>query len=229
LIPSCIIFCKSVICQFIFISSLANKYLVYFIMSSQSSNSSVASPPSLSVLIENSAALSHRASTSPIFAMDDSTDTLFNESLTSISSSPDVPSDLGSIPPGLTLLGKTRKTRCILYDSAKAEQFMPWWRGTQSGKAMDSKQKSHSWGSGKRTSPAWKDFQEVAAFPGGQPKVRCSHCAVLMEHPQTKNTGTTAMSRHLERSCSSNSDQKRNFDIYKMMFGSEVSSTLIPT
>ncbi len=53
--------------------------------------------------------------------MNDFTNTLFNKSFISISSSLDVFSDFESILSDLTLLEKTRKTQYILYDSVKAE------------------------------------------------------------------------------------------------------------
>ena len=64
----------------------------------------------LFVLIENSAALSHQASTFLIFVMNDFIDIFFNENFISISSSSDVFSDFESISSDLTLLKKIRKT-----------------------------------------------------------------------------------------------------------------------
>lgn len=194
-------------------------------MSSQSSNFSIASLPSVSVLIENGLSSSDHAS-APSPDIIDLTDTIPGESSISIPTGSDSAADIESIPPGITLLGRTRKTRCVLYDPATADQFMPWWRATNFAKELANKGKSHSWGSAKRTSSAWKEFQEVAAFPGGQPKVRCSHCSVLLEHPQPKNHGTTAMSRHLETGGCTKSIQNQK-DIRTMMLGSEVSQSLI--
>ena len=238
------IFYNSNICSIIHQSSSVNKSLVVFNMFSPSSIISDTFPdfPSVSVLIENATVLSDYATasfspaasfshTASFSAAAHSSDTvsssliildLTDESfITTISSSLNV--IIKSTSPGLTQLSQTKKTWCILYDPVTVEQFMSWWRATSFAKSMDNNQKHHIWNSNRRISPAWKDFQEVAALPDGQPKVRCSHCEVLLEHPQTKNTGTTAMSRHLEsEGCSKFNQNQRN--IRTMMLDSEVSS-----
>jgi hypothetical protein len=54
---------------------------------------------------------------------------------------------------------------------------------------------SSSQGEQKRSS-AWKYFIEVATFPHGVPKVRCTHCYALLEHPIPQRGGTKTMNTH---------------------------------
>src|SRR5947207_2466718 len=125
-------------------------------MFSQFSNSFVVSSSFLSVLIENSAALFHQASTFLIFAMNDFTDIFFNENFISILRSSNI-------------------------------------------------------------------------FSKNQSKIQCSQYVILLEHFQIKNMRIIIMFHHLKKSSCSNSDQKHNSDIYKIMFDSEMSSILIST
>ena len=101
--------------------------------------------PSVSVLIENATVLSDyvTASFSPAASFSHTasfsaaahfSDTVFSSPIildltdesfiTTISSSLDV--IIKSTPPGLTQLGRIKKTRCILYDPVTVEQFMSW-------------------------------------------------------------------------------------------------------
>jgi hypothetical protein len=109
-----------------------------------------------------------------------------------------------SVPPSLKRSTDPAQTYVICEDKNK-EQFVDWWIQTQSG---HSEHQSTFWDRKGQRAGIWADFEQVAHFITGQPKVMCKHCGAILNHPNsivhTKagtagKQGTTALRRHLER------------------------------
>jgi hypothetical protein len=70
------------------------------------------------------------------------------------------------------------------------DDFILWWVQTQAETP-----KQFRWDT-KRTSPAWDNFDQVAHFITGEPKVLCRKCGKTFAHPQSTSNGTNTMNRH---------------------------------
>jgi hypothetical protein len=131
---------------------------------------------------------------------------LFSESIVpehSTSQTAQLPPPL-SVPRSLKRSTDSAQTYVICEDMNK-EQFVEWWIQTQSG---HSEHQSTFWDRKGQRADIWADFEQVAHFVTGQPKVMCKHCGAILNHPNSMvhtkagtagKQGTTALRRHLER------------------------------
>lgn len=78
------------------------------------------------------------------------------------------------------------------------EQFICWWKKTSTGRDITQKKKDYiNWGGdSKRRSHAWELFIEIAELSSGKPKVCCTNCKTILNHPSYRRTGTKTMNSH---------------------------------
>ena len=110
----------------------------------------------------------------------------------------------------LQVVGKP--TRCYAYVAEKSEEFMEWWRSTRWHFANEEKSrkamKKIDWGSTKRKAAEWKEFQEGATVGDGNPKIICSRCSLVLNHPSL-GSGNNCMTNHINsESCKKTSTLK---------------------
>ncbi|CAG8265945.1 unnamed protein product, partial [Penicillium salamii] len=84
-----------------------------------------------------------------------------------------------------------QKTWVIRTEMNKAE-FIQWWVQTQAEETT----KRIRWDA-KRTSDVWDNFDQVAHFVTGEPKVLCRKCGKTLPHPQSTSNRTNSMKRHM--------------------------------
>ena len=88
-----------------------------------------------------------------------------------------------------------------LYLPDSATTFMEWWQTTSYTVAMtQGKPKHHNpvWQLTSQTSEVWSNYQQVAHWMTGLPKVICISCQAVLDHPNQKDHGTSSMSKHQE-------------------------------
>lgn len=106
-----------------------------------------------------------------------------------------------SVPLSLKRTKDPTKTYVIFEDMNK-EEFVNWWIQTQSGQPTDIPK---IWDRKGYRADIWADFDQVAHYISGQPKVMCKHCGAILNHPnsvihpKSGKQGTTALRRHLTR------------------------------
>lgn len=84
-----------------------------------------------------------------------------------------------------------------MYESNLEREFLGWWEDTEYGhKLKGDGQSQIKWSTESRHADVWKHFDQVADIDSGRPRVLCKACLTLLDHPQHKNHGTSAMSRH---------------------------------
>ncbi|RHZ50298.1 uncharacterized protein CDV56_100590 [Aspergillus thermomutatus] len=97
-------------------------------------------------------------------------------------------------PATLRRVGPDRKKSYVLYEDMSKEEYISWWIQTQYASIEDQRKKIR-W-DGKRSSDAWKNFNQVAHHISGQPKVMCRRCGTVLPHPHEHSNGTNSMKRH---------------------------------
>ncbi|KAJ5742304.1 hypothetical protein N7533_011713, partial [Penicillium manginii] len=103
-------------------------------------------------------------------------------------------------PPILKRVGPNRKKNWILYESENSMEFLIWWAKTEYGQVLN---KSHY-------AEVWRRFDQVADILTDRPKVICRTYLTLLDHPQYKKHGTSAMGKH-QKSKSYRQGQKRTY------------------
>ncbi|KAJ5109552.1 hypothetical protein N7532_002724, partial [Penicillium argentinense] len=103
-------------------------------------------------------------------------------------------------PPGtLRRVGPQRRKNWILFESSLEREFLGWWEKTEYGQKLNGDGQSQiKWSTESRHADVWKHFDQVADIDTGRPRVICQACLTLLDHPQHKKNGTSAMSRHLK-------------------------------
>jgi hypothetical protein len=103
-----------------------------------------------------------------------------------------------SIPPNLLVTSLDRRDRYAYFstDSISKKAFEEWW--ASSSWSTSNPDSNIRWGSHSRSSNCWDHFQEIAAWPGGEPRVRCTHCNRQLTHPAGRQIGTSTMTGHLK-------------------------------
>jgi hypothetical protein len=105
------------------------------------------------------------------------------------------------------------------------DKFVEWWLSTQWAVQAVANQsidlvKQLNWESQNRKSIAWKQFDQGIHRITGEPKVICQNCNKVLAHPNTRNTGTKALSGHIaSRQClvyssQSNTRQRKVEDMF---------------
>jgi hypothetical protein len=97
-----------------------------------------------------------------------------------------------SAPLTLERGGPLNKKFWVIRTDMNKDEFIHWWVQTQA----DETQKRIRWDA-KRTSTAWDNFEQVAHFITGEPKVLCRKCGITLPHPQSTANGTNSMKRHI--------------------------------
>lgn len=106
-------------------------------------------------------------------------------------------------------MGPQRRKNWILYQSALEREFLGWWEETEYGQKLNGDGQSQiKWSTESRHADVWKHFDQVADIDSGLPRVFCQACLTLLDHPQYKKNGTSAMSRH-QKSNSCRKGKKR--------------------
>ena len=82
------------------------------------------------------------------------------------------------------------------------QSFLYWWRETtwvvqQNDMSFLDITKQIGWDSLYRVSETWKKFHQAASCTTGEPVVMCQRCYTTLVHPKVKNTGTSALGKHL--------------------------------
>ncbi|KAJ6086552.1 hypothetical protein N7467_005466 [Penicillium canescens] len=109
----------------------------------------------------------------------------------------------------LRQVGPDRRKRWILYETAQEDEFLPWWLETEYGQQLNGGGRSRmKWSVMSHSAEAWEYFDQVAELSSGRPKVICRACSTLLDHPQHKSHGTSAMGKH-QRSISCRKGKKR--------------------
>lgn len=101
-----------------------------------------------------------------------------------------------SVPSSLQRVGPDRKKSWVLYADMSKAEFITWWLQTQFGSRLD-QQKKIRWDA-KRSSPSWKNYDQVAHCVTGEPKIICRRCGKDFPHPHSHSNGTNSMKRHYE-------------------------------
>lgn len=123
-----------------------------------------------------------------------------------------------SPPETLKRVGSTRFKEWVIYSDTMESEFLSWWFDTQFGI-----KKNVRWDGKSHYSEVWNDFDMVAHYITGEPKVRCKNCGKILEHPNTKkdgrhSIGTKSLARHINGpSCSKRSKGLAQPHIGKMM------------
>lgn len=120
-------------------------------------------------------------------------------------------SDVTTRRPPVTLrrVGPQRRKNWILYEPEQHREFLEWWEKTEYGRKLNGDGQSQvKWSTDSRHAEVWKHFDQVADIDSGRPRVFCPSCLTLLDHPQHKKNGTSAMSRH-QRSNSCRKGKKR--------------------
>jgi hypothetical protein len=98
-----------------------------------------------------------------------------------------------AIPPCLEQISlyHERKTRTyVVFEMGKdSNLFVAWWLQTDFGRS-----KRIRWDAPQQ-SPAWQGFKQVADAEDGTPKVLCTACRAVQEHPKAGG-GLSTMTRH---------------------------------
>ena len=106
-------------------------------------------------------------------------------------------------------MGPQRRKNWILYQSALEREFLGWWEETEYGQKLNGDGQSQiKWSTESRHADVWKHFDQVADMDSGLPRVFCQACLTLLDYPQYKKNGTSAMSRH-QKSNSCRKGKKR--------------------
>lgn len=100
-----------------------------------------------------------------------------------------------TIPLSLERDGPDRKKSFILFSEMSKNEFVEWWLQTDFGSKLGHQGKIR-WDA-KHTSNAWKNFDQVAHYITGEPKVLCQRCKKTLPHPHYTGHGTNSMGRHL--------------------------------
>lgn len=109
----------------------------------------------------------------------------------------------------LRRVGPHRRKNWILYESDLEREFLGWWEKTEYGQKLNGDGQSQiKWSTESRHADVWKHFDQVADIDSGRPRVFCQACLTLLDHPQYKKNGTSAMSRH-QKSNSCRKGKKR--------------------
>lgn len=110
-------------------------------------------------------------------------------------------SSLSSIPPSLQSEISSRRIILFRPEEGKKEAFLQWWETTEWGLAVKEKIPGFGnpqWLSEVRRSPSWESFIQGAEIRDGRPRIQCSLCSDILDHPRAKHFGNKAMKTHLE-------------------------------
>lgn len=112
-------------------------------------------------------------------------------------------------PPVLKRVGPNRRKNWVLYEPEYSMEFLIWWAKTEYGQVLNSEGRSRiKWSIESYYTEVWGHFDQVADISTGRPKVICRSCLTLLDHPQYKKHGTSAMGKH-QKSKSCRKGQKR--------------------
>lgn len=129
----------------------------------------------------------------------------------------DSQSSLTNTMPPPPLLPTTVNKQYVIWNKKKQDQFNAWWLNTSWGitvMAGDGAPFHPNWGTTKKSSNVWDHFHEVAHARSGEPKVSCQTCDKVFNHPNTKNTGTSTMGKHLKLDkCDSKKPRHQQLDV----------------
>lgn len=142
---------------------------------------------------------------SSLYEGEDNQLSLFSESQQTIVSHTDPALCLNQppfVPTSLKRSADRIKTWVIFEEMSKIE-FLNWWFETQAG-ANESTQKQLQWDGRKQNTDLWSQFEQVAHYKTGEPRVMCKNCGKVLGHPSfgkpgTRN-GTSTLRRH-QNSC----------------------------
>jgi hypothetical protein len=98
----------------------------------------------------------------------------------------------------LKRVGPDRRKQFVLYDAmnnTSKAKFIEWWQTTVHGSDTETQQRLR-WDA-KHISDIWENFDQVAHHVTGVPMVMCRICGVTLPHPNTKQSGTNTMKRHI--------------------------------
>lgn len=110
--------------------------------------------------------------------------------------------------------------RCILVAGLTDLEWNAWWSTTPWRRRYP--RLSFTWHQHKKTSDVWSQFQSAARSSDGRPFVRCTRCTAAIRHPSIKNSGTTALNRHLTtKECQRESKRKGLESIHKFLLSKE--------
>lgn len=94
-------------------------------------------------------------------------------------------------------MGPQRIKNWILYEPSLEREFLGWWETTEYGQKLNGDGQSQiKWSTESRHADVWKHFDQVADIDTGRPRVFCQACLTLLDHPQHRKNGTSAMGRH---------------------------------
>jgi hypothetical protein len=107
------------------------------------------------------------------------------------------PSSGPLVPTSLTRVGPDRRKIWVLFEMENKKAFIEWWLQTLC--ANDPRRegkKKFDFENSALSSEAWENFKQVAHQTTGEPKVICSRCSKILEHPIWTGNGTNSMRRH---------------------------------
>lgn len=109
-------------------------------------------------------------------------------------------------------MGPQHRKKWIAYESHLGTEFLEWWKETEYGQKLNGEGQSQiKWSTGSRHADVWKHFDQVADMDSGRPRVICQACLTVLDHPQYKGNGTSAMSRH-KKSNTCRKGKKKGFN-----------------
>ncbi|KAJ5268071.1 hypothetical protein N7524_006111 [Penicillium chrysogenum] len=115
-------------------------------------------------------------------------------------------------PATLRRVGPQHRKKWIAYESHLETEFLEWWKETEYGQKLNGEGQSQiKWSTGSRHADVWKHFDQVADIDSGRPRVICQACLTVLDHPQYKGNGTSAMSRH-KKSNTCRKGKKKGFN-----------------
>ncbi|KAJ5267369.1 hypothetical protein N7478_010177 [Penicillium angulare] len=135
---------------------------------------------------------------SPLLSIEPSSDAFLDSDIQSLFNEPRNSYDTTvRRPPTLRRVGPQGRKSWILYEPSLEREFLEWWEKTNYGqKLQEDGQSLIKWSTESRHADVWKHFDQVAHIDTGHPRVLCQACLTLLDHPQHRKNGTSAMSRH---------------------------------
>ena len=107
------------------------------------------------------------------------------------------PSSTPPVPASLTRVGPDRRKIWALFEMENKETFIDWWLQTSSANNTEREgKKKFDFENSALSSKAWEHFKQIAHQTTGEPKVMCSRCSRVLDHPIWTENGTNSMRRH---------------------------------
>lgn len=124
---------------------------------------------------------------------------------------------LTAIPSSLERVGPGKQKGWVLFSAMNKTDFVAWWVLTQYASVPEQRNKIR-WDA-THLSDAWKNFDQVAHYISGEPRVMCQRCGKTLPHPHHTSNGTNSMKRHFSgEKCQQAGAQSKQKNIQQSLF-----------